>query len=167
GVLMSNLLESTKFGLGPTIAVRKDSIGRIGGFAGVCEYLSNDFVVGNFIYKAGFRVMLSSHMVDHMSSSMTFRQIWERQVRWAMGTRYSRPKGHLGSGLTFAVPYGLLGFFAALALGRPVLGLILLGAAVLNRMLQCWIVGWWTAHDPMARRTVLLYPLRDLHAFIV
>lgn len=167
GVLMSNLLESTKFGLGPTIAVRKDSIGRIGGFAGVREYLSNDFVVGNFIYKAGFQVVLSSHVVDHMSSPKTFRQMWERQLRWAMGTRYSRPKGHLGTGLTFAVPYGILGLAAAWALGRPMLGLILLAAALLNRMAQCWMVGWWAARDPVARRTMLLYPLRDLHGFLI
>jgi len=167
GVLMDNLLEETKFALGPTVAVRKDSIARIGGFAGVREYLSNDFVVGNFIYKAGFRVVLSSHMVDHMSPPMTFHRMWERQLRWAMGTRYSRPKGHLGSGLTFAVPYGILGLIAALALGLPLLGWTLFAAALVNRMLQCWIVGWWAARDPIARRTVLLYPLRDLHGFII
>jgi ceramide glucosyltransferase len=142
GVLMSNLFEETKFALGPTIVVRKDSIGSIGGFAGVREYLSNDFVVGNFIYKAGFKVWLSSHIVDHMSSPQSFRQMWERQLRWAMGTRYSRPKGHIGTGLTFAVPYGILGLIAGFALGRPLLGWALLGASVLNRILQCWIVGW-------------------------
>jgi len=167
GILMSNLLESTKFGLGPTVAVRKDSVGRIGGFAAIREYLSQDFAVCNFIYKAGFRVLLSSHVVDHMSPPMTFRRMWERQVRWGMGTRYSRPKGHFGTGLTFAVPYGILGLIAALPLGRPALGLTLLGAALLNRMVQCWIVGWWAARDPAARRAVLVYPLRDLHGFIV
>jgi ceramide glucosyltransferase len=167
GVLMSNLLESTKYCLGPTTEVRKDSLARIGGFAGVREYLSNDFVVGNFIYKAGFEVVLSGHVVDHVCSPKTFRQMWERQLRWAMGTRYSRPMGHLGSGLTFAMPYGLLGLIAALALGRPALGLILLAVAVVNRIAQCWIVGWWAARDPIARRTALIYPLRDLHGFIV
>jgi len=167
GVLMSNLLEETKFGLGPTIAVRKDSIGRIGGFAGVREYLSNDFVVGNFIYKAGFQVVLSSYVVDHVSSPRTFRQMWERQLRWAMGTRYSRPKGHVGTGLTFAVPYGILGLIAAVALGHPIWGWSLLAAALLNRMVQCWVVGWWASRDPLARRTVPLYPLRDLHGFIL
>jgi ceramide glucosyltransferase len=167
GVLIDNLLESTKFGLGPTIAVRKDSLARIGGFAGVREYLSNDFVVGNFIYKAGYRVVLSSHVVDHMSPPMTFRRMWERQMRWAMGTRYSRPKGHLGSGLTFAVPYGMLGLAAALPLGLPVLGWSLFAASLVNRMLQCWIVGWWAAHDPFARATVLLYPIRDLYGFFI
>lgn len=167
GVLMSNLLEETKFGLGPTVAVRKDSVGRIGGFAGIREYLSQDFAVANSIYKAGFQVVLSGHIVAHMSSPKTFHQMWERELRWAMGTRYSRPKGHLGSGLTFAVPYGILGLIAGLSLGRPALGWSLLAAALVNRMIQCWVVGWWTARDPAARRTVLLYPLRDLHGFFI
>ena len=167
GVLIANFLEGMKFGLGPTIALRKDSIARIGGYAACREYLSNDFVVCNFIEKAGFRVVLSSHIVDHVSPPMTFRQMWERQLRWAMGTRYSRPKGHLGTGLTFAVPYGILALVAAPLLGRPALGVALFAAALLNRMAECWIVGWWAARDPIARRAMLLYPLRDLHGFIV
>jgi ceramide glucosyltransferase len=167
GVLIANLLEGMKFGLGPTIALRKDSIGRIGGYAACREYLSNDFVVCNFIEKAGFRIVLSSHIVDHIAPTMTFRQMWERQLRWAMGTRYSRPKGHFGSGLTFAVPYGILGLVAASLLGHPAWGIALFAAALLNRMAECWIIGWWVARDPVARRAVLLYPLRDLHGFII
>jgi ceramide glucosyltransferase len=167
GVLTANLLEGTKFGLGPTIALRKDSIGRIGGYAAVRQYLSNDFVVGNFIYKAGFKVVLSGHVVSHVSPKMTFRRMWERQLRWAMGTRYSRPKGHLGSGLTFAIPYGILGLIAGFMLGRPTLGVALLAAALLNRIAQSWIVGWWAARDPIARVAAVLYSLRDLHGFIV
>ena len=167
GVVTVNLLEGMKFGLGPTIALRKDSLAKIGGFAAAREYLSNDFVIGNFIEKAGYRIVLSSHVVDHTSPPMTFRKMWERQMRWAMGTRYSRPKGHVGSGLIFATPYGILGLFAALALGYPYLGISLLLIALLTRMAECWIIGWWAARDPVARRWVLLYPLRDLHGFVV
>lgn len=167
GVLIANLLEGMKFGLGPTIALRKDSIGKIGGYAAVREYLSNDFVVGNFIHKAGFRVVLSSHVVDHISPSMTFRQMWERQLRWAMGTRYSRPKGHLGTGLIFAVPYGILGLIGASWLGHPGWGVALFTASLLNRMAECWFAGWTASRDPVAPRWVLLYPLRDLHGFII
>lgn len=167
GVLMANLMEGMKFGLGPTIALRKDSIGRIGGYEACREYLSNDFVVGNFIYKAGFKVVLSSHVVDHISPPMTFYKMWERQLRWAMGTRYSRPKGHFGTGLTFAVPFGILGLIGGLIVGMPWLGVGLLAASVLNRMAECWLVGWVAAGDPVARRSVLLYPLRDLEGFII
>ncbi|HXY78743.1 MAG TPA: glycosyltransferase [Candidatus Acidoferrales bacterium] len=167
GVVTVNLLEGMKFGLGPTIALRKDSLAKIGGFAAAREYLSNDFVIGNFIEKAGYRIVLSSHVVDHTSPPMTFRRMWERQMRWAMGTRYSRPKGHVGTGLTFATPYGILGLIAGLALGYPVLGISLFLTAVLTRMAECWIIGWWAARDPVARRWTLLYPLRDFHGFVI
>ena len=167
GVLVANLLEGMKFGLGPTIAVRKDSMAAIGGYEACRDYLSNDFVVCNFIHKAGYRVVLSSHVVTHVAPCMDLHRMWERHLRWAMGTRYSRPKGHLGTGLTFAVPYGILGLIAASLLGHPGLGVGLLAASLLNRMLECWIIGWWIARDPVARWAVLLYPLRDLHGFIV
>jgi len=65
------------------------------------------------------------------------------------------------------MPYGILGLIGAWALGRPVLGLVLLGSAMINRMLECWIIGWWAARDPVARRWMLLYPLRDLHGFVI
>jgi ceramide glucosyltransferase len=121
-VLTVNLPEGMKFGLGPTIALHKDSIGKIGGYAAVREYLSNDFVVGNFIHKADYQLVLSYHVVDYVFPSLTFRKMWERQLRWAMGTRYSRRNGRLGTGLTFAVPYGILGLIAASLLGHPLFG---------------------------------------------
>jgi ceramide glucosyltransferase len=167
GVLVANLLEGTKFGLGPTIAVRKDSLASIGGYAAIRQYLSNDFVVGNFIHKAGFQVVLSGRVVDHVSPPMTFPRMWERQLRWAMGTRYSRPAGHLGSVLTFAVPYGMLGLISAALLGHIELGIILFAASLVNRMAECWVIGWWAARDPLARAAVLLYPIRDLQGFVV
>ncbi len=167
GVVMADLLEGTKYGLGPTIVVSKESIGKIGGYEACREYLSNDFVVGNFISKAGYEVVLSGHVVDHVAPVLNFHQMWERQLRWAMGTRYSRPRGHFGSGLTFAVPYGILAFVACLASDRPVLGVSLLAATLLNRMIECWVIGWWAARDKVAKRWVLLYPLRDIYGFLV
>jgi len=167
GVLVANLLEGMKFGLGPTIAVRKDSLASIGGYRVLGEYFSNDFVIGNFIDKAGYRVVLSSHVIDHVVPPMTFRRMWERQVRWAQGTAYSRPKGHLGTGLIFAMPYGILGLLTATSLSRPLLGVVLAGLALVNRIVEAWVVGWGVVRDPRARRNPGLYPVRDLLGFFV
>ena len=168
GVVTAKIMEGIKFGLGPTVVVRKDSLAKIGGFAAAREYLSNDFVVGNLIAKAGYEVVLSGHVVDHISPPMTFAKMWQRQMRWARGTRYSRPKGHAGSGLTFATPFGILGLIAGLALGYTKLGIALFAIAVLSRMVECWVVGWWAARDVKARGLwVLLYPLRDFYGFVV
>jgi len=167
GVLTANLLEGMKFGLGPTIVTRKDSIAKIGGYGVTGEYFSNDFVTGNFIEKAGYRVLLSRHVIDHVVPPMTFKRMWERQVRWAKGTRWSRPKGHLGTGLIYAMPYGILGFVGGAMTGHLLLGVGLLLIAIFNRLLESWVIGWGVVRDPRAQKQVWLYPMRDLLGFAV
>lgn len=167
GVLVANLLEGIKFGLGPTIAVKKEAVKRMGGYEVLGNYFANDFMIGNLIDKEGYKVLLSRHPIDHIVSQRSLQKMWDNQLRWAKSTRYSRPKGHLGSGLIFALPFGLLGFLAALLLGKPVWGLALLGAAIANRVLESWLVGWGVVRDPVARNQFWLYPIRDLLGFVV
>jgi ceramide glucosyltransferase len=167
GVVTANLLEGMKFGLGPTIVVRRDALEKIGGYSVLGDYFANDFVIGNLIEKAGYHVLLSRHVIDHLVSPMTFRRVWENQVRWARSTRWSRPWGHLGSGLTFAMPYGILGFLAAAAVGRGWLGAVLFAAAMVNRAVESWVIGWGIARDPRARNALWLFPIRDLLGFVV
>jgi ceramide glucosyltransferase len=167
GVLVANLLEGMKFGLGPTTVVRKDSLARIGGYTALQDYIAYDFAIGDLMAKAGYRVVLSGHIIDHVVNQKSFRRMWQNQLRWAQTTRYSRPKGHFGSGLIFAVPYGILGFFAAAGLRHWGIAFLLLGAAVLNRLAEAWLVGWVVVRDPRIRRAPWLYPLRDLLGFLV
>jgi ceramide glucosyltransferase len=167
GVLVANLLEGMKFGLGPTTVVRKDSLAKIGGYEALRDYIAYDFAIGSLMAKAGYRVVLSRHVIDHVVNQKTFRQMWRNQLRWAQTTRYSRPKGHLGSGLIFATPYGLLGLFAAGLAGHWRLGGMILGAAVLNRLIEAWLVGWTVVRDTRTRSEPWLYPLRDLLGFAV
>jgi len=167
GVLVANLLEGMKFGLGPTTVVRKDSLASIGGYTALRDYIAYDFAIGNLIAKAGYRVLLSGHIINHVVNQKSFRHMWQNQLRWAQTTRYSRPKGHFGSGLVFAMPYGLLGFVAAGLLGHWEVGEFLLGVAVVNRLVEAWLVGWTVVRDPQIRRAPWLYPLRDLLGFAV
>jgi ceramide glucosyltransferase len=167
GVLVANLLEGMKFGLGPTTVVRKDSLASVGGYTALKDYIAYDFAIGNLIAKAGYRVVLSRHIIDHVVNQKSFRHMWQNQLRWAQTTRYSRPKGHFGSGLIFAMPYGLLGFLAAGMLGHWGMGALFLGVAILNRLIEAWLVGWAVVRDPEIRRAPWLYPLRDLLGFAV
>ena len=167
GVLVANLLEGMKFGLGPTTVVRKDSLAGIGGYTALKDYIAYDFAIGNLMAKAGYRVVLSAHVIDHVVNQKSFRRMWQNQLRWAQTTRYSRPKGHFGSGLIFAMPYGIVGLVAAGLLGHWGVGFLVLGAAVLNRLAEAWLVGWTVVRDPQIRRAPWLYPLRDLLGFVV
>jgi ceramide glucosyltransferase len=167
GVLVANLLEGMKFGLGPTTVVRKDALANIGGYTALKDYIAYDFAIGNLIARAGYKVVLSRYVIDHVVNQGSFRRMWQNQLRWAQTTRYSRPKGHFGSGLIFAIPYGLLGFLAAAGLGHWGWGTLLLGVSVVNRLIEGWLVGWIVVRDPEIRRAPWLYPLRDLLGFAV
>jgi ceramide glucosyltransferase len=166
GVVTANLLEGMKFGLGPTIVVRRDALEKIGGFAVLSDYFANDFVIGNLIEKNDYNIVLSRHIIDHVVSPLSFLRVWQHEVRWARSTRASRPLGHLFSGLIYSMPYGLLGFVAATALGHIWLGVGLLLAAYANRIIESWVIGWGITRDP-ASRSLWRYPLRDLLGFFV
>jgi ceramide glucosyltransferase len=147
--------------------VRKDSLASIGGYTALKDYIAYDFAIGNLIAEGGYRVVLSAHIIDHVVNQKSFGRMWQNQLRWAQTTRYSRPKGHFGSGLIFAMPYGLLGFLAAGWLGHWRIGALFLGVAVLNRLAEAWLAGWTVVRDPEIRRAPWLYPLRDLLGFAV
>jgi ceramide glucosyltransferase len=166
GVITADLLEGMRFALGSVMALRRDVLDKIGGIASTSEYYSDDFVLGNRVHAAAYRVVLSHYCVGHVLCAQSFRKTFAAQVRWMQSTRYSRPKGHLGTGFTFAVPFGVLGLIAAAALGHPTLGAALFAWSLLNRIIQSIAVGYFVVGDPRALRLCWLYPLRDLLGFI-
>ena len=165
GVLTASLLEGMKFALGPTMAVRRRAVQRMGGFGVLGPYCSDDFLLGSNVAAQGANVVLSHHVIDHIVLNLSLRASLQHQTRWMRSTRFSRPLGHLGTALTFGVPWGILACWAAVALGRPVFGLALLGYAILQRMLLAAFTGSLAVHERHLVRTVLLYPLRDLLGF--
>jgi len=167
GVLIANWMEGMKFGLGPTIVVRRDALDAIGGFRATGEYFSNDFVIGNFIAAKKFEVVLSRHIIAHVVPPMSFGRMWQHQLRWAAGTRRSRPLGHLGTGLVYAVPYGVLALIAGLMLGHPWLGAAVLAWSVVNRTIESLVIGWGVVRDPECLQRPWLYAMRDALGFTV
>jgi ceramide glucosyltransferase len=166
GVMVADMMEGMRFALGPAMAARRDAIDAIGGIAAVADYYSDDFELGNRIWAKNYKVILSHHIVRNVLTSRSLLRTLGDQLRWMKSTRYSRPAGHAGTGLTYAVPFGILGLIAAGALGHWPLGIGLLALACLNRMIQSVVVGWSVAHDPRAVRFCWLYPLRDFLGFI-
>ena len=165
GVLAARSLEGMQFALGPTMAFRRETIRRMGGFNVTADYCSDDFILGNETFKLGETVVLSHHAIDHMVINSSFWQSMLHQARWMKSTRFSRPKGHFGTALTFSMPFGLLGFAAALALHHSGLAAVLLACAVLSRLLLSVAVGNWVVRDPSWFNLLVLYPIRDLMGF--
>jgi ceramide glucosyltransferase len=166
GVMVADMVEGMRFALGPAMAVRRDAIDAIGGIAAVADYYSDDFELGNRIWTRGYKVILSHHVVHNVLTHRSPLRTLGDQLRWMKSTRYSRPVGHAGTSLTYAMPFGILGLIAGAALNNWPLGIGLFLLAYLNRMIQSVIVGWGVARDPRAVRLCWLYPLRDLLGFI-
>ncbi len=166
GVMVADMMEGMQFALGPAMAVRRDAIDTIGGIAAVADYYSDDFELGNRIWAKGYKVVLSHHLVRNVLTRRSPLRTFGDQLRWMKSTRYSRPAGHLGTSLTYAMPFGILGLIAGAALGRWQLGVSLFALACLNRMIQSVVVGWSVARDPRAIWLCWLYPLRDLLGFV-
>lgn len=165
GVVTADMLEGIRFALGPAVALRRDSLNAIGGIRSTADYYSDDYVLGNKIWAAGYKVIFSHYFIHHVLTPRSFLRTLGDQLRWMKSTRHSRPWGHIGSGLTFAMPFGLLGLIAAAALGRWSLGWSFLAAAFANRIIQSIVVGWWLMKDQRALKFCWLYPLRDLQGF--
>jgi ceramide glucosyltransferase len=166
GVMVADMMEGMRFALGPAMAVRREAIDAIGGIAAVADYYSDDFELGNRIWAKNYKVVLSHHIVRNVLTSRSLLRTLGDQLRWMKSTRYSRPAGHAGTGLTYAMPFGILGLMVAGALDHWPLGIGLFALACLNRMIQSMVVGWTVARDPRAVRFCWLYPLRDLFGFI-
>jgi ceramide glucosyltransferase len=166
GVLAANLVESMQFLLGPTMAVRREAVRRMGGFGRLGPYCSDDFLLGNWIAALGYKVVLSRHVIDHIVLNLTFLTSMKHQIRWMKSTRYSRPKGHFGTGLTFCMPFGLLAYGTALLSRHGGLGVSLLLFAVLSRMAMAALLAGAVVRERWYWRTVLLFPLRDLMGFV-
>lgn len=162
GVCAANLMEPMQFALGPTMVARRQSVAAIGGFEATAEYCADDFVLGNWIAREGWRVVLIGHAIDHMVLYAGFVDSIKHQVRWMKSTRFSRPKGHFGTGLTFGVPFALLAWIGALLLGMPGLGWSLLASGILGRSLQAWVVAKYVVRKARTWPTMILFPLRDL-----
>ena len=167
GVLVAKMLEGMKFALGPTMATRKDILESIGGVAALGSYCADDYVLGNLAYKSGKEIVLSHHFIDHVATNTSVRSSLMHQVRWMRSTRFSRRAGHIGTGLTYAAPFGLLGLFAGAAIQNWQLGLALLAWAILNRVLQAVAIGWGVMGDRKSLWLCWLYPARDLVGFLI
>ncbi|MCL5005043.1 MAG: bacteriohopanetetrol glucosamine biosynthesis glycosyltransferase HpnI [Acidobacteria bacterium] len=167
GVLVANLVEGMKFALGPTMATRKEIVDDLGGFGALGDYCADDFVLGNLTANAGKKVVLSHHIIDHVVLNRSARESFLHQVRWMKSARFSRRLGHIGTGLTFAMPFGLLGLAAGWMRGDWKLGLGLLGLALVNRLVLAVSVGWGIVRDRRSVWFCWLYPLRDILGFFM
>ncbi len=165
GVLVARMMEGMQFTLGPTMAFRRETVRKMGGFKVTADYCADDFILGNETHKLGEAVVLSHHAIDHMVLNSQFLDSMKHQIRWMKSTRFSRPRGHFGTALTFAMPFAVLAWAAAAWMGYPWWGLALFTWGMATRLALAIAVGRCVVRDPSWFGLLVLYPIRDLMGF--
>jgi len=167
GIFVADMIEGgTRFALGVSMILRREAFQKAGGYEDLGQYYAEDFVLGQRLAKQGYGVRMANYVVRLMVLPQGLRNSFRDQVRWMKSTRRSRPAGHLGTGLTYAVPFGLIGLLWGLLAGHPGLGLLWLLAACVNRWVMAAVV-LSALQDDKPGKPVLIYPLRDLLGFAV
>jgi len=165
GVLVARSLEGgVRFGLGSTMAFRRNDLEAMGGFESLTDYLADDYELGKRIAELGREVQLSEVVVETFLPAYRLRGFFEHQLRWARGVRDSRPVGYLGLLFTFSLPWALL---AVVASRGAVWAWSVAGLALLLRSMVAWQVGRRVLKDRQIFRFLPLLPLRDIVAVLV
>jgi len=157
GVLTARMLDGMKFAVGPTTIARREMMEAIGGMEGLKDYLAEDFEMGKRAAEAGFRVILSSYVVEHRIGSETASQNFTHRIRWGRTSRRSRPAGYFGQIFTYPLPLALLVWASAPAWWHVVATTLVL------RYASAWVTSQVVLG---ARLHWALLPVEDLLGFV-
>jgi len=163
---MPNVILGVALGLarpcmGSTIAIRRATLGEIGGFEALSDVLMDDYDIGRAVRARGYRVALPAFLVDHGCSEASLAEVMAHEMRWAVTVRMIDPAGHVGSLVTHALSWALIG--TVLLAGAPI-GWAVAALALLGRL---WLK-WRIDHASGASSgPALLLPLRDIMSFVI
>jgi ceramide glucosyltransferase len=109
GALVAEVLGVGGGCFGATIALRRETLERIGGFARLRDELADDHRIGDEVRALGLAVALSSYIVEARVTEPTFAALWQHELRWARTERAVAPVGFAASVLSHSVAIAVLG----------------------------------------------------------
>jgi ceramide glucosyltransferase len=161
-VLVARMIEGgLRYGLGSTLAIRREALEKIGGFEALVNYLADDYELGERIYRAGYRVALSAEVVETSVPPYAWRGFCDHQLRWLRTVRDARPGGYAGLLFTQGFTLAVINLFAS---GISPLSLWLLALCFFLRIALAMTVGAEVLGDHQVLPYLLLLPLRDIVA---
>ncbi len=160
GVLVSKMIEGgLHYGLGSTLAVRREALEKAGGLLPIVDHLADDYELGARIAHAGYRVEVSSEVVETSVPAYGWRGFFDHQLRWLRTVRCSRPAGYAGLIVTHGLGWALLNVLAS---GLSPVSFWLLGLSFFLRLAQAMTIGAAVLGDHEVLANLWLLPLRDV-----
>ena len=161
-VLVARMIEGgLRYGLGSTLAVSREALDKIGGFEALVDHLADDYELGERIYKAGYRMALSSEVVETSVPAYAWSGFCDHQLRWLRTVRDARPGGYAGLLFTQGFTLAILNVIAS---GLSPVSLWILALSFFLRLTFAMTVGAEVLGDHSVLPNLWLLPLRDLVA---
>jgi ceramide glucosyltransferase len=158
-VLLSRMIEGTlKYGLGSTLAVRRDALDEAGGLIALVDQLADDHQMGVRLVKAGYSIALSPEVVETAIPAYDWRGFIDHQLRWARTVRDASPGGYIGLIFTHGSAWAFLNLIAS---GLSPLSLWLFAMSFFLRLTQAMTVGAEVLGDHQVLPSLWLLPFRD------
>jgi len=157
-VIVARKVLDMRFAMGATVALRYRNLASLGGFAVMADYLADDYQLGARIAASGLKVCMSDYVVTCHLGTTTFREQWDREVRWMRCSRVSRPLEYPGLLLSFSTP--LSAVLVVVNRFDPT-SLRVLVVSLLLRWVVAWLISVRTG-DRQVRRWLPWLPVRDL-----
>jgi len=152
-------LKVTKPCFGATVALRRSTLERIGGFGAFADELADDFAIGAAVRAAGYDVAVAPFLVGHRCFEASLRQLLRHQIRVARTIKNIDPIGYAGTILTHPFPLALIGM-----LSGSTAAVLVAVAALASRVTLCRCV---ERRFGLAREGLWLIALHDMIAFAV
>lgn len=146
--------------MGSTIALRRATLDRIGGFAAFADVLADDHAIGAAVRGLGLTVAVPPMLVVHASDERSLGAVWRHELRWARTVRGLVPApAYAASAIAYPLPIALLALPFA-----PLPALAAAGVALAARLVVAHVAGRIAGGRPAP---LWLLPLRDLFGFAV
>ena len=162
--LVAKTLGTLDFALGWTMATTKTRLAEIGGFESLVNHHSDDFALGNEIFKRGYRIELMRKPVWMVFPRETLNDFFKHELRWSILLKNLRPGGYAAMAMTFGLPWAVL---VALVVPSFAASLSYVAAYLVLRLAVAWTIGVWGLNDPVVRKKIWLVPIRDALNFCV
>ncbi|SIT39228.1 putative (Ceramide) glycosyl transferase, family2 [Paraburkholderia ribeironis] len=115
-VRVAHASGSRRFGFGATLALRRATLERIGGFDALKNCLADDYWLAEHVRALGLQTVLSRVMVATDVIEPTFSALWQRETRWLRTIRSVNPLGFASLLITFPTPWVVTGAWLTAAL---------------------------------------------------
>ncbi|MDJ0507856.1 MAG: glycosyltransferase [Crocosphaera sp.] len=155
-VMFADVTGASNSCLGPSIAIRRSTLDKLGGLESLADYLVEDYEIGRRVWTSGLKMVLLPYMIDVVVDLAGWKHWWSHQVYWDQNTYLARQGAFISTVLIRSIPFALI--FALLRWDLIGLGVLL--STVLVRMITAAMVAKIIG-DKETIKCLYLLPFRD------